>query len=52
VLNVGMTDHLLGLCPDPGLALAEAREAIDSGAALMRLKAYIEKSRSLVQSVA
>ena len=52
VLNVGMTDHLLGLCPDPGLALAEAREAIDSGAALGRLKAYIEKSRRLAQSVA
>jgi hypothetical protein len=43
VLNVGMTDHLLGLCPDPGQALEEARAAIDSGAALGRLKAYIER---------
>jgi len=48
VLNVGMTDHLLGLCPDPGQALEEARVAIDSGAALGRLRVYIEKSRRLV----
>jgi anthranilate phosphoribosyltransferase len=48
VLNVGMTDHLLGLCPDPGQALEEARAAIDSGAALGQLRAYIEKSRRFV----
>jgi anthranilate phosphoribosyltransferase len=51
VLNVGMTDHLLGLCADPGQALEEARATINSGAALERLKSYIEKSQSFAQSV-
>jgi len=51
VLNVGVTDHLLGLCPDPGQAIKEARAAIDSGAARGCLKSYIDKSQKLAQAV-
>jgi len=49
VLNVAVTDHLLGLCSDPGQALEEARSVIDSGAARGHLKRYIEKSQSLAR---
>ena len=44
VLNTAMTDYLLGICPNPDEALRRTKDAIDSGRALARLRAYIEKS--------
>ena len=44
VLNTAMTDYLLGICPNPDEALRRTKDAIDSGRALERLRAYIEKS--------
>ncbi|MCZ6636381.1 MAG: hypothetical protein O7G87_23525 [bacterium] len=41
ILNTALTDHLLGLEPDPDTALQLAQEAIVSGRALNRLQTYI-----------
>ncbi len=45
VLSTAVTDHLLGLCPDPHEAVQRTKEAIDSGRALAHLKACIAKSQ-------
>eukprot|EP00245_Coleochaete_scutata_P001187 TRINITY_DN11444_c0_g2_i1.p1 TRINITY_DN11444_c0_g2~~TRINITY_DN11444_c0_g2_i1.p1 ORF type:complete len:126 (-),score=17.57 TRINITY_DN11444_c0_g2_i1:16-366(-) len=49
VLSAAMHDHLLGCVggKDPLQAMERARKAIDSGAALRRMEAYIKKSRLL-----
>ncbi|CAH9091312.1 unnamed protein product [Cuscuta europaea] len=49
VLNAGMVDHLLGCegAEDVPIALARAREAIDSGNALQRLLQYVRISNSV-----
>jgi anthranilate phosphoribosyltransferase len=45
VLNTAVTDYLFGFCADPSEAVQRTKEAIDSGRALVRLKAYVERSR-------
>ncbi|MDE0301254.1 MAG: hypothetical protein OXN17_21705 [Candidatus Poribacteria bacterium] len=45
VLNVAMTDHLLGICSDAAEAVKRTKHAIESGRALAHLRAYIEKSK-------
>ena len=47
LLNAAITDHLLGLSPDPHEAIDRAKEAIDSGRALAHLQAYIEGTKHL-----
>ncbi len=44
VLNTGMTDYLLGICPNLDDALHRAQLAIKNGTALAHLRGYIEKS--------
>lgn len=44
ILNTALTDHLLGFAPDPHQAIAEVREAIESGRALTHLRAYIAQN--------
>ena len=45
ILNTALTDHLLGLEPDPHLSIEKVRETINSGRALAQLKAYIQASQ-------
>ena len=44
LLNTAIQNYLLGLCPDPHEAIEQTKEAIDSGQAMARLRAYIAKS--------
>ncbi len=44
LLSAGLTDYWLGLSPGAYESLAEAKEAIESGRALMHLKRYIRRS--------
>ena len=44
LLNTGMVDYLLGICPEPAEALARARSVMDNGRALERLEAYVRMS--------
>ena len=44
LLNAGLTDCWLGLSSGAYEALAEAKEAIDSGRALAHLERYISRS--------
>lgn len=44
LLNVGLTDYLLGLSGGAFESLAEAKEALDSGRALVHLERYISRS--------
>ncbi|NKB68771.1 MAG: hypothetical protein GKR89_17030 [Candidatus Latescibacteria bacterium] len=46
ILNAAMTDHLLGLVDDPTQAVAQARQAIDSGQARRHLQAYLDYTRA------
>ena len=46
LLNAGLTDYCLGLSSGAYEALAEAKEAIDSGRALAHLERYITRSNS------
>lgn len=46
LLNAGIIDFQLGFCDDADEAVAQARGAMDSGAALMRLRSYLRRSRS------
>jgi anthranilate phosphoribosyltransferase len=44
LLNTAIQNYLLGLCPDPHEAIEQTKEAIESGRAMARLRAYIAKS--------
>ena len=46
LLNTAIVDYLMGFCPDPHEAIEQTKEAIDSGRAIARLRAYIEKSNT------
>lgn len=46
LLNTAIQNYLLGLCPDPHEAIEQTKEAIESGRAMARLRAYIAKSNT------
>ena len=46
LLNTAIQDYLLGHCPDPHEAIEQTKEAIESGQAMARLRAYIAKSNT------
>lgn len=49
VLNAAIKDHLLGFDLDPSTAIERARDAIDSGRAAVRLKAYVDASHAVAR---
>ena len=44
VFNAGLIDYWLGFFDDPEKAVAAAREAVETGGALLRLSNYVERS--------
>ena len=47
LLNTAMVDYLLGICPEPEVALARTRSVMENGEALARLQAYIRESHRI-----